>query len=155
MNSVIGNSVIGAKHLEAVQASFQQVEMASEITIAGLMSAALIGHTSAIKALLEKGATADAKDDQGRTPLMEASFAGHSETVRALLDSGAAVNAQDHDGWTALMEAASKGHTEIVRLLLSRGADTKIKNHKGCTALQSAAKANVKIARLLKHAHAL
>ena len=117
--------VSGAIHKEAVEASLKEPDLKANPagTLRALMRAALIGETAGIVALIEKGADANASDQDGRTPLMEASFGGHTATVQALIDRGADVNAKDRDGWTALMEAAAKGHTDTVRALLAGGAD--------------------------------
>jgi ankyrin repeat protein len=88
-----------------------------------LMCAALEGRTEAVKALLQKGADVNAKDDMGRTALMFAAINAHDETVKVLLEYGADVNTRANDGATPLMLAATCGATEIVRALLNQGAD--------------------------------
>lgn len=121
---------------------------------AGMMRAALIGHTSAVMSFLDLGADINSADNSGRTTLIEAVFGGHLDTVQELLERGANVNAQDADGWTALMEAASKGRTDIVRTLLVHGADVRLKNKNGWTALRVTSKFNTELIRLLRDASA-
>jgi uncharacterized protein len=148
--------VIGRVHTEAVQASLERANLDAKPpdSLAGMMRAALIGHTAAVKLFLDYGVAVNAADATGRTPLIEAVFGGHIDTVEELLKRGAHVNAQDGDGWTALMEAAAKGRADIVRILLALGADARIRNRNGWTALRTTAKCNTEISRLLREAGA-
>ncbi len=63
------------------------------------------------------GATVDAQNDKGWTPLMEASFKGHEGAVRLLLARGARQELQGKNGWLALHLAVKKGHAGIVEQL--------------------------------------
>jgi ankyrin repeat protein len=143
-------------HIEAVRASLERTarESAADADLAAMMRAAMIGHTTAVAAFLERGIAIDATDQNGRTPLMEAVFGGHIDTVEELLARGANVNAQDADGWTALMEAAAKGRADLVRTLLERGADARLKNKNGWNALKTTARGNTEVVRLLRNAGA-
>ena len=148
--------VIGRVHTEAVRASLERANLGvrPDDSLAGMMRAALIGHTNAVILFLDHGVAVNAVDTNGRTPLIDAVFGGHLDTVDELLKRGADVNAQDGDGWTALMEAASKGRADVVRTLLARGADPRIRNKNGWTALKTTAKCNTEITRLLRQAGA-
>lgn len=148
--------VIGRVHMEVVRASLECAapERTPAADTAALMRAAMIGHSAAISALLERGTPIDTVDENGRTPLMEAVFGGQFGAIQELLDRGANVNAQDFDGWTALMEASGKARADIVRLLLAHGADARLKNKNGWTALKSTARGNTEIGRLLRKAGA-
>ncbi|HLF85252.1 MAG TPA: ankyrin repeat domain-containing protein [Blastocatellia bacterium] len=148
--------VIGRVHTEAVQASLERANLDArpDDSLAGMMRAALIGHTAAVTLFLDYGVPVNAVDPNGRTPLVEAAFGGHIDTAEELLKRGADVNAQDDDGWTALMEAASKGRADFVRILLAHGADARIRNKKGWTALKTTAKCHIEITRLLREAGA-
>ncbi len=146
--------VIGRVHTEAVQASLANLGAKPDDSLAGMMRAALIGHTVAVTLFLDRGVSVNAVDTTGRTPLIEAVFGGHTDTAEELLKRGADVNAQDADGWTALMEAASKGRADFVRILLAQGADARIRNRNGLTALKTTARCNIEISRLLKEAGA-
>ena len=66
-----------------------------------LLNSANRGETAQVKTLLDTGASVDAKDKRGRTPLMLAAQRGHVDTVKLLLAKGADPNARDRDGWTA------------------------------------------------------
>ena len=149
--------VIGRVHMEVVRASLECAapERTPATDTAGLMRAAMIGHSAAISALLDRGTPIDTVDQNGRTPLMEAVFGGQLGAIQELLDRGANVNAQDVDGWTALMEAAAKSRVDIVRLLLAHGADARLRNKNGWTALKSTARGNTEIGRLLRKAGAI
>ena len=149
--------IAGEKHVATVRASLahESLPANSEEIMQALMRAALIGHTSAVRALLDGGADVNAIDRNGWTPLMEAVFAGHAETIRALLARGADVNTKDQAGWTPLMEAASKGHAEAVMILLASGADANARSSKGWTALKATPKGTTEISKLLKQAGAV
>ena len=53
------------------------------------MHASQNGHAEIVKALLKRGAKADAKTVDGWTALMSAAQDGHAETVEALRKHGA------------------------------------------------------------------
>ena len=81
-----------------------------------------------VKALLDKGANPNLKDD-GRlaTPLFYAAEAGFESCVRLLLQRGADVNGHDIMGYTPLVLAASKNHPSTLRILLDNGANVNMK----------------------------
>jgi Ankyrin repeats (3 copies) len=87
-----------------------------------LGAAAASGDSSAVERLLDQGATLDARDDLGRTPLMLATLNGQIETVRLLLSRGANPNIADNEGRTALQQAQTAHLDEISRLLRGAGA---------------------------------
>jgi ankyrin repeat protein len=91
------------------------------------------GYLPAVETLLQAGASVDAADVDGRTPLFEATDA---EIVNKLLDAGANVNALDHQGYSAL---AITDSADVARALLHRGADPDVKGAHGRTPLMSAA----------------
>lgn len=76
-----------------------------------------------ISLLVAAGASPDARDRQGRTPLHEAVQCGRETAVRALMVAGANVTAVRKGGLTALHDAARLGHVKIAELLLDGGAD--------------------------------
>ncbi len=81
------------------------------------------GYFEVVKALLEKGAKTDARDNWDCTALSYASSNWQSEVVKLLLDNGAEVDARDNNGATPLLKAAQHGDVETVRILLAKGAD--------------------------------
>jgi ankyrin repeat protein len=96
------------------------------------------GHTEIVALLLEHGADANVRDQNGQAPLHDAASNGHFQVVRLLLAKGADVNAEMHDDLTPLHNAARSGNAQIVRLLLDRGADVNAKSADGKTPLNSA-----------------
>jgi ankyrin repeat protein len=96
------------------------------------------GDVSKLRAALEHGALANARDAQGNTPLILAAIHGNLESLRLLLDRGADVNATNKAGATALMRAASD--YAKAAYLLGRGADVHVRSSFGNTALLLAAR---------------
>lgn len=75
-----------------------------------LLEASKNNDLETLKALIEKGADVNAKDEFcNRTALMYASFNGYLEIVKYLIDKGADINAKDDSNITALMWASEKG----------------------------------------------
>ncbi len=76
-----------------------------------LLRAVQVGNSTEVRALLEKGADANAtREDDGWTALMLAAKGGHLEIVETLLSKGADVNAtRDKNGWTGLVWALVDG----------------------------------------------
>ncbi len=112
---------------------------------AQILQEANFGNTAAVRQLLEAGASIEAKDRFGQTPLMAAAGMGRSETVTFLLDKGANIEAEA-GGDTALNLAAQSGNENTagpVKLLLARGARVEA-NHGmiGATPLIQAATAH-------------
>ncbi len=95
-----------------------------------------------IELLIDAGASIEARDSEGRTPLHTAVEASRSATVvEALLDSGANINATDDAGRTPLHIAVDMPLSRIegvVELLLGRGADVDAVDGEGQTPCQLA-----------------
>ena len=77
----------------------------------------------ACKLLISKGASVDARDKDGMTPLHEASGSGNADIVELLIKEGASVDAVDTAGWTPLHTAAKFGHENVIAVLLKHGAN--------------------------------
>jgi membrane protease YdiL (CAAX protease family) len=99
-----------------------------------LVKEALDGNVVAVKALLDRGADPNAKNDRGGPVLTAAASKGNVTVVIELIRRGADVNSRDKYGLTPLMTACAIGHKHVVRVLLERGADPNIKNKWGRTA---------------------
>ena len=88
-----------------------------------LLAAARKSDAAQVKALLDKGASVDAKTRYGATPLFYASDRGSVEVVKLLLERGADVNVKDtFYNATPIVWAAQRNHPEVVKLLIAKGA---------------------------------
>lgn len=89
------------------------------------------GDAAEVSAVLEQGASPDARDTSLRTPLMEAAKRGQQSILSLLLARGADVNAQDKDADTPLMYALNPEYTEVITLLLEAGASATVEGKSG------------------------
>jgi len=101
--------------------------------------AACAGRTSICQVLLQKGASVDAKNQKGATPLLAALSRGTIACLPTLLYHGADVKARDIQGRTALMLLMNYGPDDpavqsILRELLVRGVDVTARDVDGRTA---------------------
>ena len=101
--------------------------------------AATAGHTKAIEALVELGASISVRDEKGRTPLHEAAGGGHVAAISTLLAAGASLSARNEDRETPLHKAAAYGHPEAIRILVGAGASLGAENKRGESPLLMAA----------------
>lgn len=97
------------------------------------------GSQSFAEFLLEEGASVNARDDNGTTPLMGAALHNHGDLAKLLLKYRASVDARDDTGGTALMIAGEHGRMSIAQLLLDKGADVNAWDVHHATALMFAA----------------
>lgn len=89
-----------------------------------------------IEYLLQKGASVNARDCWGFTPLHQAAYNhGQADVIRLLLKYDADVNAKSHDGSTPIMYAVGYDHNshcfESTKFLLENGADLELMNNNG------------------------
>ncbi|MFE7098643.1 ankyrin repeat domain-containing protein [Streptomyces erythrochromogenes] len=98
-----------------------------------LTAAAMFGDRTRINALLRAGASAEAGDSEGTTPLYSASVAGATDNVLCLLAAGALPDTESGRGeeGTPLCASACWGHTDTVRALLAHGADPDLREDHG------------------------
>lgn len=115
-----------------------------------------------IKLLINAGASLEAKDDDGWTPLHIAAYRGNIEAIKTLICVGAALNSTDRRGDTPLHEAVLRALSsekdframmlntgryrtepnaknkniflDVIKLLIAAGANIDIKNNDGSTA---------------------
>src|SRR5688572_26356921 len=86
--------------------------------------AALTDQAAVVGSLLDRGADANNRDPEGRTPLMVAAAFDSRAVAELLLARGADPKARDRvHGSTALDYAAMAGRVEIAARLLAHGAD--------------------------------
>ena len=73
-----------------------------------LFIAAINGHISVVKQLVENGSNIDleVKENEGMTPLLGSCFVGRVEIVKYLVDKGADLFATTNDGTNCLILAA-------------------------------------------------
>ena len=95
-------------------------EAASPSPSAGLHAAARNGDLAQVDRLLAQGASLNAPDEAGRTPLIVATVQGHIEVVRRLLAAGANPALLDREGLDALQHARRQGFDQIGQLLETR-----------------------------------
>jgi ankyrin repeat protein len=105
---------------------------------AEFFSALRNADTRLIREALDKGASANARDAQGNTPLMLAAVYGDVASMKLLLDRGAQVNVANADGATPLIRAAYD--YDKTRLLVEHGADVNARSALGKTPLMLAAR---------------
>ena len=84
-----------------------------------LHTAARLGHTECLRALIAGGADVElAENSYGWTPVFVAAVEGHLAALEVLVDEGAAdVTKADSSGWTAIEHAALRGHLKVARKL--------------------------------------
>jgi ankyrin repeat protein len=94
------------------------------LTMAAVLLAPPLGDAGAVKALLDKGAEANARDPKGNTLLMltASSDAIPVEAVKTLIERGADLNAKNPEGKTALDFAKQRGSNPVIDLLVKAGA---------------------------------
>ena len=85
--------------------------------------AAVAGSVEAVGLLLNAGASVDAADATGETPLHKAAANGDAEVCERLLEAGAALEARNLRGATPLRRAAAAGQVVTSMVLLAAGAD--------------------------------
>jgi len=100
-----------------------------------LLQRAEDGDLPAVRRMLADGASPDARDSAGLTPLMLAVIHDHSAIVELLIAHGATVNTQSRVGLTPLMFAAINNRPMALRALMDRGANPNVRTKAGWTAL--------------------
>ena len=100
-----------------------------------LLRRAEYGDLKAVQTLLLGGASPEARDPAGFTPLMLAVIHGHPAIVDSLIAGGGRVNVQNGAGLTPLMLAAINNHSAMLRTLIDRGAYVNARTLAGWTAL--------------------
>ncbi|WCR58329.1 MAG: Phosphocholine transferase AnkX [Wolbachia endosymbiont of Ctenocephalides felis wCfeJ] len=130
-----------------------------------------------VKFLVDKGASINAKDRFGWTPLHSAAVSNTGNIAKLLIDMGADINAknddnktpfelackngktevasflatvQDNRHRTALHYAAQEGNLKLVGLLIEKGADVNAKDNEGKTPLDLAKANHIEIVSLLE-----
>jgi len=130
-------------------------DAASDQLNSALFSAAEIGCQELARTVLRAGASLQARDRLGATPLAHAARAGQRAVVELFIAQGAQVDARDISGSTALYLAAESERQATVALLLAKGANADLPGRFGTTPLSVAAfKGNDRIVEQLLSRHA-
>jgi ankyrin repeat protein len=115
-----------------------------------LIQAAREDDESSVAALLEKGADANARDEDGATSLAWAANHSNVSIAELLLSKGANPDIANELGIGPLSLAIANGSLPLVKLLLSKGANPNVARENGETPLMTAARlGQVEIVRLL------
>lgn len=147
-------TICGALLIGTMIAPTAKADDDDDYTMKQVLRAARCGDAE-LKAVLSRGISINATDDDGETALMEAADNRNAHAVRVLINNGANVNAVDEDGETALMIAADEGNVEAVRLLIAAGANINARDEDGETALDKAQdEDNYTIVKILREAGA-
>ncbi len=88
----------------------------------GLHRAAWHGDLPKLKALIASGASLDARDPRGRTPLHVATYARQRDAVKLLAKAGANLDLLEDDRYDVVTIAAVADDVATLSLLLSLGA---------------------------------
>jgi ankyrin repeat protein len=93
------------------------------------------GYEEVAALLLDKGAQANTRDDEGITPLMRACCDGNLGVLKMLVQhtQGQGLDDGDEYGLTGLHYASYEGREEVVRFLLLARADPTIRDYDGRT----------------------
>jgi ankyrin repeat protein len=106
------NALADARQRGALQAVLGERDLRRQTA---LHAAAAAGQWEMVSLLVDYGASVNALDGGGESPLHKAAGSGHAETVRALLNAGAE-NVPDRRGQTALYKAAHRGQADVVQV---------------------------------------
>ncbi|KAJ1624447.1 ankyrin repeat-containing domain protein [Pavlovales sp. CCMP2436] len=91
----------------------------------------LYGHHPIVHLCLNRGADANAVDEDCSAPIHNACAGGFLEIVRELIGAGANLQAADSDGDTPLHHACNGNHADVARLLAQHGASPTATNRSG------------------------
>jgi len=104
-----------------------------------LHEAAKAADISRVEELLADGASVEARDEYGCTPLHLAAESNVVQVIESLLAKGADKDAPDLSNQTPLHRAAGLSSVRTVRCLLAHGANIEARDKHGCTPLHIAA----------------
>ncbi|KAI5798311.1 ankyrin repeat-containing domain protein [Pyronema domesticum] len=138
-------------HMEIVKLLLDQnnvnVDIKNSLSQTPLIAAVQNAHTDVLKLLLDRGADANLKDSDMRTPYSSYSAQGktplhyavqwnsNKDILELLLEYGAVVDSKDKYGETPLFCSIMRQQLALAEFLLERGADINSKNNGGWTVL--------------------
>ncbi|NIQ77941.1 MAG: hypothetical protein GTN93_07580, partial [Anaerolineae bacterium] len=101
--------------------------------------AAAWGNRDAVRLLVSRGISVEARDELGYTAVHAAAAGGQVPVLEMLSAMGANLDAKTRDGRTALHVAAGRGSTNTIEYLIASGVDPLAEDETGRTALHWAA----------------
>jgi ankyrin repeat protein len=109
------------------------VPTAGKRGMTSLHRAAYLNDPDAVRAELQRGIAADARDDGGWTPLhwsidMAQAWGEPEQVVSLLLEAGASPNSVDNSGFSVLMMACGRNNEAILERLIEAGADVNLRS---------------------------
>jgi uncharacterized protein len=104
----------------AIRTDSSQILLISPV--ADLFTTAREGKIATLRELLERRASPDQQDNEGKTPLLHAAAAGQTTACEVLLQKGVNVHLRDFEDNSPIMVAAERGHLPVLNLLLRAGA---------------------------------
>ncbi|WP_265029658.1 ankyrin repeat domain-containing protein [Wolbachia endosymbiont (group A) of Philonthus cognatus] len=109
-----------------------------------LLTAVRGSNLNRVKDLISRGASLEAKDKKGSTPLHLASWNGNFEVVKYLIKEGANLEVKNYSLRTPLYDASGSGNLDVVKYLVEQGADINAKDIFGKKSIHFAAEKNHK-----------
>ena len=100
----------------------------------GLHIAAKRGDAAWVGFLLQKGASANARDRDGNTPLIIAAQSRWTDGVQIFVQIKAQIDVQNRLGETALMKAVQGRDANMAKLLIDAGANPDLTDNSGISA---------------------
>ncbi|VEN54035.1 unnamed protein product, partial [Callosobruchus maculatus] len=142
------------QHLEANQLS---VNVRGQGGKTAMQVAAHQGYVNLVRFLLEKGASVNARDNDGDTCLHYATFGNRPEILELFCQQpGVELNLQNRSGCSALHIAAHKKPAGCARILIGAGADPNKQDSYGDTPMHDAiGKDNLEVVEMLCRARAI
>ena len=122
--TVVHGAVLGGQPamIRALAARGADLNHGGDAGVPPLVFAARRGLAPGAMALLDAGASVEARDAGGNSALLLAASYGHASIVQALVARGADASAANQHGITPLDAALREGHAPIVQILRAAGA---------------------------------